>query len=436
MGHRMMTYWILVASHDSRSPAARESCGGLVSHSVRRRLLAWLGIVVAAGLICGGAALYFWRHGHSAPSTTPDLATVEVWIANGQYDRATQALRKHVRRAPHDGAARLMLARALAATGDFTGCARELQQVPNWWPRKAEALYREGQAYLLLNRARDAEAAFLSVTGTELVHAPDPAVFHDASQELLSLYATENRWEEVHTILWKVYDRSSLNYRPTVLAMRIQSELERIAPSESAKRLRRYVDADPDDWEARRALANAQLALGEHAKALREMQTCLEARSKNPRAWRDYLTMLEQIGEMDAFGAALACVPSVADTEPDIWSFRGEDRERAGDWANAAAHYRRALELKPDLENVHYRLSNIERRLGHAADAAAHRQRWQTLQGARTELRQAYSEYVDAQERCPNDSIERLASIKRLAGVCQTLGWSRTAEALHRLAVR
>ena len=68
-------------------------------------------------------------------------------------------------------------------------------------------------------------------------HPADPAVFHDASQELLSLYATENRWDDAHVILWKVYDRATPAYRPTVLAMRIHSELERIAPTESVKLL-------------------------------------------------------------------------------------------------------------------------------------------------------------------------------------------------------
>ncbi len=117
----------------------------------------------------------------------------------------------------------MMLARVLAAHGDLAGCTRELHQVPQWWPQKAEALFREGQAHLLMNRARDAEAALLAAIGADLLHPADPAVFHDASQELLSLYATENRWDDAHVILWKIYDRATPAYRPTVLAMRIQS---------------------------------------------------------------------------------------------------------------------------------------------------------------------------------------------------------------------
>src|SRR5262249_6944573 len=175
-------------------------------------------------------------------------------------------LREHLRRAPHDGAARMMLARVLAARGDLAGCARELHQVPTWWPRKPEALYRAGQAYLRMDRARDAEAAWLAVIDAAPLHPADPAVFHDASQELLRLYAAEDRWDDAHVLLWKIYDLAAPADRPAVLAMRIRSELERIAPTASVPLLKRYVAADPADWEARRALANAERALGQRCE--------------------------------------------------------------------------------------------------------------------------------------------------------------------------
>ena len=135
------------------------------------------------------------------------------------------------------------------------------------------------------------------------------------------------------------------------------------------------------------------------------------------------------------FNEALAAVPAKAETEPQVWMFRGEARERAGDWVTAAAHYRRALELKPNLLSVHYRLATIEARLGHSTQATAHRKRWQQLLTARSELRQAFFAYFDAQQRLPNDSPELLASLERLASICRTLGWSRSAAGWGRLSV-
>ena len=75
--------------------------------------------------------------------------------------RVEPILREHLRRSPHDGEARMMLARALAGRGDLLGCARQLHEVPFWSPRKAEALFREGQSYLKIDRAKDAEDAWL-----------------------------------------------------------------------------------------------------------------------------------------------------------------------------------------------------------------------------------------------------------------------------------
>ena len=389
--------------------------------------------LLVMGVFVGGIALFGWRHWRDTRPVA-DLRMIEIWIGDREYGLATKELREHLRRAPQDGAARMMLARVLAARGNLPGCTRELHQVPTWSPQKAESLYREGQAYLLMNRARDAEAALLAVIGADLPHPADPAVFHDASQELLAIYATEDRWDDAHVILWKVYDRATPAYRPIVLAMRIQSELERIAPTESVKLLNRYVAADSDDWEARRALANAELKLGQRSEALRDIRDCVDARPDDPHAWRDYLTMLQSLGEADAFNAVLDKVPAIGDTDPDLWIFRGQVRERAGDWATAVPHYRHALELNPNLLNAHYRLGVIEGRLGHSIEAVAHHKRCQELREARCELRQAFDAYFDAQQRLPNDSPELLASLKRLASICQTLGWSRVAEGWSRLA--
>jgi len=432
----MITDPVVAAPRDSCGPVAPAGRAGLRPDPAARRRAAPLRTLplLVTGLILGGIAFNVWWYWRDTRPVA-DLPMIEIWIGNQEYGLASKELREHLRRAPHDGAARMMLARVLAAGGNLVGCARELHQVPTWWPQKAEALYREGQAYLLFYRARDAEAALLAVIDAGPLHPADPAVFHDASQELLSLYATEDRWDDAHVILWKVYDRATPAYRPTVLAMRIQSELERIAPTESVRLLLRYVAADPADWEARRALANAERALGQRSEALRDMRDCLDARSEDPRVWRDYLTMLQSLGELDAFNAVLARVPAIAETEPDLWVFRGQARERAGDWATAAAYYRQALELNPNLLNAHYRLATIEGRQGHSVEAAAHRKRWQELHEARSELRQAFGVYLDAQQRLPNDSPELLASLKRLASICQTLGWSRAAEGWSRLAV-
>src|SRR5262249_10325229 len=117
-------------------------------------------VLLAMGLILVGGAPVPWGY---CRATRPviDLRTSERWVRHERYGPAQQALHDQLRRAAGDGAAWRMLARVLAARGELAGCTRELHQVPAGWPQKARALYREGQAYLLMNRARDAEAALL-----------------------------------------------------------------------------------------------------------------------------------------------------------------------------------------------------------------------------------------------------------------------------------
>jgi tetratricopeptide (TPR) repeat protein len=395
-------------------------------------------MLVAVGLssgLVGFNAWWYWR------DTRPvaDPRTIEGWIGRGEYARAESALRERLRRAPHDGGLRMSLARALAARGDLLGCARELREVPYWWPQRAEALFRSAQAFLMADRARDAEAALLAILDADALHPPDPGLYHDASQELLKIYATEDRWEDAYPVIWKAYDHAAPPDRPLMLTMRLRCELERVSPNETLKSLRRYVAADPSDFEALRAMANAELAVGQRAEALRHMEACVSGRPDDPRAWRDYLTMLQSTGEQAAFEEALARVPPSADSEPEIWMFRGQVKERQGDPSGAAGDYRQALDLNPNLVNAHYRLAMIEGRLGHREQAAPHRKRWDRLREARAQLRQASAEYRTALDAAsaaspkPSAIADLRAATRRLGSVCENLGWARAVQACNQI---
>lgn len=330
-----------------------------------------------------------------------------------------------------------MLARVLAARGDYLGCARQLQGVPDWWPTKAEALLREGQAYLAANRARDAEAVWRKVIADDPLHPGPSDVVHDAHLELLKLFSTEDRWEDMHEILWNAYERARPQDQATLLTMRIIGELERVAPAAAIKRLQDYVAADPGDAEALRSLAKVELALGRRDEAQQHFEACLKLRPDDVRCWRDYLTMLHDQGDLDAWTALLDRVPASADGEPEIWRFRGLRKEKAGDFAGAAEDYRQALERNPFLAAVHYRLAMVEERLGHREVAARHRKQTEAIRKAQTDLRAAYEDLITAQEAAAQQkpaSPDLPTSIRRMAAVCETLGWARVAEAWNKLA--
>jgi tetratricopeptide (TPR) repeat protein len=399
----------------------------------RNGSLVWklIGVCLLVSL-SGFNAWWYWRDTRPLPA----LTTIADWISQERYLEAEPALREHLRRSPHDGDARLMLARALAGRGDLQACARQLHQVSYWSPRKPEALYREGQSYFEIDRAKDAEAAWLELIQDDPLHPLPSELLHDACQGLLKLYAIEDRWEDAYPVMWTAYDHAAAVDRPVLLAMRMRPELERVAHKESVGVLERYVAAAADDWEALRALARAKAALGLSAEAARHFQACLKGRPDDFRAWRDYLTMLLDLGDLDTFLAVLRNAPQSAESEPETWFFRGVASEKAGDMPAAAGSFRKAIELNPYVPKYYYRLATAEQRLGFREEAIAHRKRTKEMNEARAQLPVAYAQYFAAAEGNKTATTPDLATAyKRLASICETLGWSRAAQAWNRLAV-
>ena len=399
----------------------------------RRVLLLLAKLIVTVAVVSLAAFNVWWYWRETRP--VQDLATVSQWLNEGRYAEAEVALREHRRRSPHDGEVMIMLARARAARGDLLGCARQLHQVPYWWPTKAESLYREGQAFLQLDRAKDAEQAWLELIKEDPLHPVDASLLSDAYRGLLRIYAIEDRWEDAYPIIWIAYDRSSgSKERLYWLTMRMRAELERVSPKESIIELRRYVAAAADDYEALHALARAEIALGDRPEAERHYQACLKMRPDYVRGWRDYLTLLEEQGELEPFLAVLRACPPSADTEPEIWYFRGVAGEKAGDWRMAASHFRKALDLNPFLAKCYYRLGMADERMGSQEQAVVHRRKSSEINAARREFPAAHADYFASRAPDNAGTIDPAAAAWRLAAICKILGWARAEEAWNRVA--
>jgi tetratricopeptide (TPR) repeat protein len=423
---------------DIFSPAAsrpeRAATGAPTIRLGGRGLLALTWKLIATGLVVGLVGFNVWWYRRDA-RPLPTHSTIASWITRERFSEAEAALREHIRRSPHDGEARIMLARVCAARGDLLSCARQLHEVPYWWPQKVDSLYREGQAYLMADRAKDAENAWLELINEDPLHPVSPAIFEDACNSLLELYATQDRWEDAYPVIWIGYDHAATADKLLWLTMRMRAEVERISPKESMPRLQRYVQAAPDDWESLRALARAELGMGQIASAEYHYQRCLEGHPGDVRAWRDYLTMLLERGELERFGALLRNPPPSADGEAETWFFRGVAAEKEANWKVATARFGKALELNPFLGKCYYRLATAEERLGLRDQALAHRKKSKEINDARAQLSVAYSSYLASlSARKPGDpSPEAIA--RRIAAACATLGWARAAQAWKRLSV-
>ena len=76
----------------------------------------------------------------------------------------------------------------------------------------------------------------------------------------------------------------------------------------------------------------------------------------------------------------------------------------------------------------------VEQRLGHADQAARYRKQADEIRDAQTQLRSAYATFLDAQAHRNPGGPDLPTSLRRLASLCETLGWARVAEACNQLA--
>ncbi|HEV3121110.1 MAG TPA: hypothetical protein VGY53_04375, partial [Isosphaeraceae bacterium] len=352
-----------------------------------------------------------------------DMKTVNAYISSGRLGEAERALRTQMRRSRHDGEARMALARLLGKRDDYIGCAKALHEVPDWWPRKAEALFLEAQAYSMVDRARDAEVAWKACIAADPLHPVPSSHFRGAARELIAFYVLENRIDEARETVWKAYDEASPAEHADVLVMRMRIELERIAHEEAVSKLRRFVSVTPNDWEARRALALEEQLTGHEDAALRNIQECLGAQPKNPDVWRTWLEILQQRGDLETLKTAVTRLPAAADQDAEIWKFRGQARELAGDLAGAAVAYGRAVDLKPYESSYHYKLGLMEQRLGRPAEAREHTRKSQELNQAYSQLSNAYFDFVEAAQSAKPEDPKYQAAVSKLALLCEQLGW-------------
>ena len=372
----------------------------------------------------------------------PGNRPVAWWDVSRDNAGARVVLRRAVRRSPNDPEARLLLGRALGASGDVLGCARQLHLVPHWSPLKTEALLGEGMAWLELNRARDAESAFLALLAVDPNHPErhgsrafrETRVF--VENKLLDVYALEDRWDEARALAWRAYrDASgSIDTQRRIVEILMRTRLERSHPAATLATLRPIVAADPGDWHARLALARAADGMKDFDLADREIARCLKERPNDPHAWGDRLEMLERREDFKTLAAEEKLIPSVAEADGRIWLIRGRLLTQKKDRAGAAQAFRRAVELLPNDVAAQHSLAMSLQRLDRSDEAKPHFERHNTLKNLTSEIPMLINHYKDVTEVERPNRDEVADAMRKLSTACQGIGWNEEAAAWAKLA--
>jgi predicted Zn-dependent protease len=414
------------------SPSALRQSAGITHRRIRSWRVLWRwGRWVTLFILLGLNATWYWQE------TRPlvDLITIDRWIDQQRLEAAEQALLARLVHSPHDGDSHARLAKIYGLRQDMLACAEQLRKIPFWWPEKGKWSLMEGTAYKQVDRLADAERAWLAVVEDDPLHPIDQRFVTAAVMDLLELYATESRWADAARLIWSIYDRTEdAHDREALLVMRMRTELERIMPSVAADKLRRYLTADPQDWEARRALAKAAVAMNDPDEAKRQLEQCLRERPEDPRGWADFLTILADLGDLEALRQAMDRLPEGIADHPEIAKHRAQLLERDRRWVEAVKLYQRVIQARPWERDVYYRLSLLEDRLGHSDTAREYRQRSEAMRVARSELNEAFQKVLDLRRDHPEGSPRLDEAFHRLAQICQTLGWTRDADGWASLA--
>jgi predicted Zn-dependent protease len=295
--------------------------------------------------------------------------------------------------APGHPGATLILGIARRTGGDAAAALEVLRPLAESQPRWAATHYELGLTLGALGRGEEAAAALrrsvqlnpelpdawraladhLTAIGDEAGAEAARARFLKASvrdPRLLAAGAAlcENRIPEAEALL-----RGHLRERPTdIAAMRMLAEV--------AARLGRYQDAEsllasclelaPAFHGARHNYAVALFRQGNHAAALREVETLLALEARNPNYRSLHAAVLAGVGEytraVDTYVQVLKEYPH----QGKIWLSYGHVLKTAGQAADGIAAYRRARELEPRLGEVWWSLANLKTHRFDAADIA------------------------------------------------------------------
>ncbi|MGE3820089.1 MAG: tetratricopeptide repeat protein [Isosphaeraceae bacterium] len=361
----------------------------------------------------------------------PDRRTLAGLVNAGKTEEAESALRAWVRRSPHDAEIRVTLARLLAGREDYRGCAEQLRAVPFWSPRKPEALYREAQTWLRIDRARDAEAALRAYTRDDPNHPVEKPHLLDAQIELINLLTLENRWEQAREVIWRAHDQVNPQSREEFLVMSLRTILERSSPRASVETLRRYLAADPEDDAARLALAVALDELGRRSEADGLLAECLRRRPSDRDVWVARLEILHGRGDLDALGAALHEAPSTLNE--DLAGYRAQFLTHQGRLEEAATAYTLAIPRRPGDADLLYRYALVAHRLGRVEEERAATQKHKVWRLAREALPDVLGEYGREGRIGSATPARRVELLGRLAELCRDLGMERDAREWGRL---
>ncbi len=279
----------------------------------------------------------------------------------------------------------------------------------------------EARACLALGRARQAEQSLRRSI------AADPAD-PEPWRLLLEILRVEDRTLEALRTGWEAFDQARPESRRALLSELTLSLLADLPDERMRTTLRRWIDADSDDVDARIALlqriaVQPRAADPDRASVLAELESILASHPDHIAAREVLVTALADAGEPKR-GRALLNEWPTSDRDARYWRLRGRwDLEYDHRPEDAATAFRKALSELPQDWRSWYRLARALHILGREGES---RQAAETVSRIREVLDPlALGPRLDA----AIDHLDDPVTIEDLATLCTRAGLARLGEA-------
>ncbi len=256
---------------------------------------------------------------------------------------------------------------AAARAGDWPTAADLWHQVNTTDRASSTSYLGEGRACLAIGRAGQAEQALRKAAMAE---PTDP----DAWLLLLEVFRVEDRWIDALLLGWPALERVALEAQPQVLRELTLAALTDLPDELARTTLKRWIEADPDDLNARAALLRRMGSEPRADDPDREARiaTLASMLASHPRhvGVRDALvSALADAGEPEAGRTLLESWPP-DQRDGRYWRLRGLwDLEHDQRPQAAVTALRAALADFPHDWRIHYRLARALRALGRSEEA-------------------------------------------------------------------
>lgn len=278
------------------------------------------------------------------PVAVAGLGTCE--LKTRQVLKAQELLRDHLTRHPENGAARLVLARALLRQADLPGAAAELKKVLVSDPDNLMAHYNLG---FIAYRERDFPEALSQLKATLALRPDHPEAHYTLGLTYLAMDRPDDAIAELERAIAIDPKHVGAHFNLAAAAART-GRMEMAAREQKA-----YAELSG------RSKAEAERSAQVKAQSLKAVQFLMA--QQYPEALREYQALLKDN----------------LDYAP-LYNDIGRVQLRLGQRQDALASLRRAVELDPKLSEPHYLLSNLYHDLGDDASATRERATFAALE--------------------------------------------------------